>query len=202
MQRVLEDTHCYITSENIAVSSLTALGAVSGDYTIPSEILAIDEVYITSGGTIYPFDRLSRQELTYRRRVGSPTGSPTMFYATGGLNMLMLWPTPASTDTLTVYYVPVPTAMSVSSHDPSNVTYGGVPEILHDGIFWYACAKLASYDDDQTSAQGQRYLDWYDKELARFRDIQRKRGGARNARAVVNDKRRRGAYHDNSIYPR
>lgn len=201
VQRVLEDTHCYITSENVLVSSLTALGAVAGDYTLPPEILEISELYVTSGGTIYPLERVGELELIENRLVAQPTGTPSMFYAVSGANMLMMWPTPAPTDTLTIYYVPVPTALSGPTDDPAVAANGGVPQYLHEAIFFYACSRCASYDDDQTSAQGQRYRDWYDAEIKRYRTLIRKRGGKRNARAVVNGKRRHRAYHDNSIYP-
>jgi hypothetical protein len=201
VQRVLEDTHCFITSENINVSSLVALGAVTGDYTLPAEILEITEMYTTSGGTIYAFEHLSEIALIEKRRVSSPSGTPSMFYSVSGANMLMMWPTPASTDVLTVYYVPVPTALSGPTDDPSTAANGGVPQFLHEAIFLYTCSRAASYDDDQTSAQGQRYRDWYDKEIIRYKELIRKRGGDRNARAVVNEKRRRARFHDNSIYP-
>lgn len=201
VQRVLEDTHCFVTSENILVSSLVALGAVAGDYTLPAEILEITELSITSGGTTYSFERVGEIELIEMRRVSQPTGTPSIFYATTGANMLMMWPTPASTDTLTVYYVPVPTALAAPTDDPALAVNGGVPQYLHEAIIFYACSRCASSDDDQTSAQGQRYRDWYDKEITRYKTIIRKRGGSRNARAVVGGKRSHRPYHDNSIYP-
>jgi hypothetical protein len=201
VQRVLEDTHCFVTSENINVSSLSTRGAIAGDYDLPPEILEVVEIYTTSGGTIYTLERLGEVALIQKRRVSNPSGTPSMFYATSGANMLMMWPTPASTDVLTVYYVPLPTALSGPTDDPSTTTIAGVPQILHEAVFLFACSRGASYDDDQSSAQGQRYRDWYDKEIIRYKTIIRKRGGERNARAIVNDKRRRGRFHDNSIWP-
>jgi hypothetical protein len=113
----------------------------------------------------------------------------------------MFYPAPGTGGTLTVYHVPTPTALSASGDDPSVAANGGVPQILHEAIKWYACSIAASYDDDQTSAQGQRYRDWYKEEITRYREILRKRGGTRNARAVVNDKRRRRVGHTNDVYP-
>jgi len=196
VQRVLEDTHCYVKEIDY-----TGWDGTSQNYTLDAAILEIVEVQITSTGVVYPLERLSIIDLLERRRTGQPSGSPTRFYAVSGANLLMFYPAPGSTDTLTTYVVPLPTALASSTDDPSTTTFGGVPEILHEAIFLYACKKLGSYDDDQTSAQGQRYQDWYDKEITRYREILRKRGGTRNARAVVNDKRRRRLFHDNSVYP-
>lgn len=196
VQRVLEDTHCYVVQ-----ADYSGWTGTDEDYTLDTAILDIVEMQLTSTGVTYPLERLSIIDILERRRTGQPAGSPTRFYAVSGANLLMFYPAPGANDTLTVYHIPIPTALANQTDDPSNAAYGGVPEVLHEGIFLYACSKLASYDDDQTSAQGQRYRDWYDKEITRYREILRKRGGTRNARAVVNDKRRRKTYHRNDIYP-
>ena len=195
--RVLEDTHCYVKK-----TDFTGFDGTSVDYTMDSTIMEIVELQLTSVGTVYALERLSAIDLLERRRVGQPTGSPTQFYAVTGANLIMFYPAPGSSDTLSIYNVPIPTALSASGDDPSSVSLGGIPSMLHKAILYFAYSELASYDDDQTSAQGQRYRDWYDKEITRYRDILRKRGGSRNARAVVNAKRRRKPFHDNSVYPR
>lgn len=196
VQRVLEDTHCYVKE-----TDYTGWDGTSLNYTLDAAILDIVEVQLTSTGVTYPLERLSIIDILERRRTGQPSGSPTRFYAVSGANLLLFYPAPGANDTLVTYYVPVPTALSAGTDDPSTTTLGGVPTILHEAIFLYACSKLASYDDDQTSSQGQRYRDWYKEEITRYREILRKRGGTRNARAVVNEKRRRRVFHDNSIYP-
>jgi len=197
VQRVLEDTHCYVKK-----TDYTGFDGVSGDYTLDAAILDIVELYLTSSSaTRYALARVSVSELIERRRVSVASGSPTSFYAVTGDNLMMFWPGPGTGDTLSVYSVPVPTALSVATDDPSTNANGGVPQILHEAIFFYACSRCASYDDDQTSAQGQRYSDWYDKEITRYHKILREKGGDRNARAIVNEKRRRRAFHTNDIYP-
>jgi hypothetical protein len=196
VQRVLEDTHCYVKE-----TDYSGWDGTSQNYTLDATILDIVEVQLTSTGVTYPLERLSIIDLLERRRTGQTSGSPTRYYAVSGGNLLMFYPAPGTGDTLVVYNVPIPTAMSGATDDPSTNTFGGVPQILHEAVFFYACSRLASYDDDQTSAQGQRYRDWYKEEITRYREILRKRGGTRNARAVVNDKRRRLARHTNDIYP-
>jgi hypothetical protein len=196
VQRVVEENHCYVKEIDYS-----GWDGTSVNYTLDSAILEILEVTLTSTGIVYPLERLSIEDMLERRRTGQQTGSPTRFYSVQGANLLMFYPAPGTGDTLTTYVVPLPTALANPTDDPSSTSFAGVPEVLHEAIFLYAASKLASYDDDQSSAQGQRYRDWYNEELTRYKTILRKRGGTRNARAVVNDKRRRRLYHDNSIYP-
>jgi hypothetical protein len=196
VQRVLEDTHCYVKQ-----TQYTGWDGTSQDYTLDAAILEIVEVQISSSGVTHPLDRLSIIDLLERRRTGQAAGSPTRVYAVSGANLLMFYPAPGTGDTLTTTWCPSPRRCPAPPTIPSSTTFGGIPSILHRAIFYFACSELASYDDDQTSAQGQRYRDWYDKEITRYRTILRKRGGTRNARAVVNDKRRRRISHDPSTYP-
>lgn len=196
VQRVLEDTHCYVVRIDY-----NGFDGSSDDWTLDASILDIVEMYTLSSGTRYSLSRVSITDLLEKRRVGIPSGTPTQFYAVSGANLIMFWPPPGPDDTLTVYGIPIPTPLSGDTDDPSNTTYGGIPSILHRAIFYFACSELGSYDDDQSSAQGQRYRDWYTLEIARYHKIIREKGGNRNARAIVNEKRRRRAYHTNDIYP-
>jgi hypothetical protein len=196
VQKVLEDTHCYI-KETI----FSGFDGSSADYTMDSTILEIVDLYLTSQGTNYKLERLTFQDLIERRRIASPSGSPSMYYAVQGANLFSFHPAPGSSDTLTVYHVPVPTALSGSADDPSSTSLGGIPTFLHRGIFYWAASILGSYDDDQSSQQGQRYLALYAQEITRYKKMLRRRGGNRNARAVPNDVKRRRTFHTNDIYP-
>lgn len=193
---MLEDTHCYVKR-----TDYTGWDGTSTDYTLDPGILDIHELYVASAGTVYTLERLSLTSMLEKRRTGQPSGSPVQFFCVNGGNLLLFYPTIGASDTLTVYFVPVPTALANPGDDPSNNTYGGIPQILHRAIFYFACRELASYDDDQTSGQGQRYTDWYNAEITRYHKIIRERGGTRNARAIVNEKRRKRLYHTNDIYP-
>ena len=174
VQRVLEDTLCYVTP-----ATIDDFDGTSSDYTLDATILEIAVMWFSSGGTNYRLERLSIEGLVEKRRVANPTGTPTAFYALAGASTLMFWPTPGAADTLNFYYIPIPTSLSATGDDPSSTSLGGVPKILHEAIFFYACKRLASYDDDQSSAQGQRYQDWYDAEIKRYREIIRRRAGFR-----------------------
>lgn len=202
--RVLMDTGCYVTAETLTVSGLTAVSSLNGavtDYQLPTEVLEIVGMYMQTSGWNPKLDRVSVPDLIERRRMSLPSGSPTQVYAFAGANLLMFWPLPATTDVIELYYIPVPTDLSAASDDPSTLAKGGIPKQLHKAIEFWACECGASYDDDQTSAQGQRYRDAYDKEITRYKKFLRERGGLRNARAVVNGGgRRTRPFHDNSTY--
>jgi hypothetical protein len=159
-----------------------ALTAGSSDYTLPTAILDIQDLYDTSSDQDYPLERRPVEELL-RYRLNSDESSPAKIYALNGANLLMVYPTPASADTLTVYYVPRPTALSTGSDDPSSATLGGIPSEYHFGIELYAYWKAADYDDDQSSAQGTRYKEEYEQFIARMRRDLMQKGGRRLARA-------------------
>lgn len=201
--RVLIDTGCYVNAESITISTLTAVASLNGavtDYQLPVEVLEIVDMYLQTSGWNPRLDRVSIPDLVEYRRMSLPANSPTQVYALAGANLLMFWPLPSTTDVIEMYYIPVPTDLSSGTDDPSTLSLGGIPKQLHEAIFYAAAKKLASYDDDQTSAQGQRYSDWYDKEITRYHKLLRRRGGIRNQRAVPGGSNRRRPFHDNSIY--
>lgn len=193
---MLEDTECYIQE-----TQYTGFDGSSTDYTIDSGILEVKDMYLISQSINYRLERVTLDELIERKRMSTPVGQPTMFFAVNGENMLQLWPAPGTADQLMVYYVPVPTALSATGDDPSTTSLGGIPSYFHLAIIYWACARAGSYDDDASSAQGQRYVQLYQEEITRARKHMRKRGGNRNERAIPNDVKRRRAFHDNSIYP-
>jgi len=192
---VLRRTRCYV------VSSTTTLTAGQGDYTLDTDILLAMNVYLTSQGTSWPLERIPTEELLDLRHQNVSASSPVQYYAINGANMIMVYPIPSQADVLTFYHVPRPTAMSSGSHDPSNTTYGGIPTEYHKAIELYMCAEAADDDDDQSSAQGQRYRDLYEKELVRTTNGVRWKVGPYNPRARVGAHRRSNRRHDNSVYP-
>lgn len=194
VRRVLLDTMCYVTSATMSES------AGAGDYTLDSNILRVVGWQWSGTNSLYSVpQRTSVPEILRLRSAAqaSSTTYPASFYAVSGSNLLMVYPTPAAADTITIYYVPKPTEMSSASHDPSSATYGGIPVEYHDAIEFYALWRLASFADDSSSAQGERYHQLYDAEIKRIRKEVRWHGGA-PPKAVANPRRRRLAPHDPS----
>lgn len=155
---VIRRSKCVVHS---ATSSLTS---GQKDYELSTSVLAFITLDVTGAADAqnYTMERVSVDEMVKMRSTGAVAQSPAQFYALAGANKLMLYPTPAAADTLTYYYVPRPTTLSVSSDDPST---SGLPAEFHKLVEWYALAEAGDFDDDQSSAQGERYRQMYERGL-------------------------------------
>lgn len=151
---VLNRTHCYVATTTISLS------ANVGDYTLSSTILAIEDIYLTSGGANFRVRRLATTDLI-NLRLFSVTSAPIQMYALAGANLLLVYPTPIQSDTLNIYYIPRPTALSSGSDDPSDSTHGGIPSEFHYGLELYAMWKAADAFDDSSSSNGETYRRLY-----------------------------------------
>lgn len=197
--QLLMDTACYVTSQTVTPGA-------SADYTIPASVLEIVEMYPTVASVAYGMERLSVGELLQlRRNAGtSPISAPTLYYALAGHNTVLFFPTPSATDTFTMYYVPVPTALSVSSDDPSTASLGGIPVAFHKAIEYFACSEAADANDDDSSQKGLKYYQLYQEQVKKARRTLRRKGGSLMPRARVGPRGPRGLLrnvnHDNSVY--
>ena len=151
---VLRRTHVYVTS-----ATMTCTAGV-GDYNLDSNILAIEDIYSTSTGANYRLRRLSTTDLV-NLRLFSVTTSPEQMYSISGANMLMLYPAPLLADTITIYYVPRPTALASGTDDPSTLSLGGIPSEFHYGLELYMMWKAADAFDDESSSSGESYRRLY-----------------------------------------
>ena len=160
------------TRSKVSIATFT-LTSGSADYTMDTEVLSIIDVYVTSTSVDYSLTRIAVDDLlTYRRNGATVQASPARYYAYTGGNLLMFYPTPNAADTITVYYVDRPTALSASSDSPSDV-----PAEYHPLIEWYALWRAADYDDDESSKQGDRYRQWYVEGLGKMRRDLNLKGG-------------------------
>lgn len=191
---VLKRTKC-------TVQSATATPGATADYALPTTVLDLVDVYFTSGGQTYePLERVTVDELLlYRQASTTGTAGPPAKFALAGNGLVMWWPTPSATDTITYYAVVRPTALSASSDTPSSASNGGIPDEYHKAIEVYAFAEAADWADDQTSAQGQRYRDRFNELVGQIRSDLRRKGG-RPLRARVGNRLRGWRPHDRSVY--
>lgn len=185
---VLRKTNCY--TDQVTVTP----GAVS-EYTLAATVLDIVDLAVQGQNT--PPERLTNHQLrNYQRTNASSTGT-VQFYAFSGNNLLLFYPTLSASTVIDLLVVPAPTAMSSGSHDVTTATYGGIPDDYVYLVELYAKIYLGSYDDDQTSAQGQRYRDWYREGVSEARKELQRKGGHRLSRVRVGPRRRITA-HDSS----
>lgn len=155
---VLLRTHCKVLPAQISL----AVG--QGDYVLDLAILQIVDAYLGSTS----LERVRPEEIIDMRKGAGGRSS----YAVAGLNLLMLYPTPSSASVLNLYYVPRPLALSASTASPDEI----VPE-FHKAVEYYALMQAADYDDDESSEQGRRYSDEYEKWIRLIRVAMDKRGG-------------------------
>lgn len=177
-EKFLLATHCQVRSD----TSTTTSG--QGDYSLDTDILAVVTVDVTSNGEMDGMERVDAETIRRMRRSDDTSDSPPRYFAVEGSDMLMLYPTPSGSDTITFYFVPRPTALSASSDTPT-----AIPAEYHSALEFYAMWRLGSYDDDQSSAQGQRYREDYDREVNECRAANRGKGTRRLRSIRVNPRR-------------
>jgi len=193
---MLKRTHCYVKSATMATS------AGVGDYDLDSGILAIEDIYSTSSGANFRLTRKSSTDLV-NLRLFSVNSSPEQYYAVSGANLLMLYPAPLTSDTITTYYVPRPAALSGANDDPSSTLLGGIPSEFHYGLELYMMWKAASMFDDEPSSNGESYRREYlgdptappgsaqrDGFIGTMKKDLRRKGGKHLAGIVLPSKRR------------
>lgn len=162
------------TKSKVAAAT-AAITAGTADYTLDTAILRILWIQNADGYELEP----AAPDDILRRRLNA-TADVTRRYAVDGANMLLLYPTPAATSTLSIRYVPRPVTLAAGGDTPTEI-----PAEHHRAVTWYALWQGADYDDDQSSAQGARYQQLFEQELARMRARLQKKRGRRLPRAQV-----------------
>lgn len=142
-----------------------ALTANTNSYTLPAGIIRIKEMYVTYNGVQFSPVRQTNLDEILRRRVAAGGASVTQgtitHYALLGLTEFEVYPSPASADVITIYYVALPTALSADADVPI-LQEPYVSSILSDG----ACALAADFKSDP---QQQSYAQMYETGKAKFR---------------------------------
>jgi hypothetical protein len=177
VEQFLLDTHCKVSSTTISLTADTA------DFTLPSSILAIHDLDVTSSNETFGLTRTTLADIMRMRRASSTSDSPTRYYTVEG-RLMVLYPTPVG-GSITVYYVPRPAALSATASTPDEI-----PAEWHGAVAQWAFHRGADFRDDQSSAQGQRYRDEYDRWVQRCRRGERNVGGRTLPVAKVNPRRR------------
>lgn len=156
------------------VSATTTLAADEEDFTLDTDILTIIDAYVDGSTADYAMTQVLAHELLAMRRATSTTATGPLYYAVAGSNLLMVYPTPAATTTLKIYYLPRPITLSTGSASPDEI-----PVEFHKAVEFFALAEGADYDDDQSSAQGQRYREEYDRWVMKARKYLNRKGNVR-----------------------
>jgi len=187
---VLLRTSCQVRCANLTLTVGTS------NYTLPTNILRIVSTYQVSSSISYQLQEVNLDDLLALRRATAGNVSPSQYYAVAGADLFLIYPTPASADTVTFYYVPRPATLSASSDTPSEI-----PSEFHPLVEYFAFYRAATYTDDTSSQLGQQYLQRYEMLIKQMkRDIGLK-GNHRLPVASIGSQRRSIPFHDRSVYP-
>lgn len=187
---VLMRTECRIRPGTLTLAAGTA------DYTLDTSILKIYDAYVTVSGIAYWLEVATVDDILAMRRTTTANVSPAQFYAVGGSDLFMIYPTPATADTVNIYYVPRPATLSVSSDTPSEI-----PSEFQKAVEFYALREAADMSDDQSSQGGATYQVIYEQWLKRINKWVWMKGNHRLPRASVRRNRSTIPFHDRSRYP-
>ena len=185
---VMMRTDCQVRAADMSLTTGT------WKYTTDSSILKIVTAYVSTAAGDYTLERVSVQDLIEMQLASSQTVSPAQFYAFDGADYFMIYPTPASDDTVVMFYVPAPATLSASADIPTEI-----PTEYQKAIEFYALREAADFSDDGTSQMGNLYLQQYEAWIKRIKKWQNMKGSQRLPIARIRPMTSR-VYHDRSRY--
>lgn len=150
------------------------------DYAIDSDILAFEDVtYTPSEGVGVSLTQIDTWQIRDMRLPSATISTDPAYYSYEG-QTIMLYPTPrSSSDTLHMLYVPRPTALSTTAHNPSGGDYGGVPAEYHHVIESYVKWKAGEHANDKSSGNGQAWKQEFESGVVDARVAEQRKAGMR-----------------------
>lgn len=137
---VLLETHCYIQIGDVTLTSGTS------EYRIDANILAIDNGRGSTPAGIGLYEIVDIDSMIEYQSLNPVTQGWKKKIAFSN-DLMIVVPTPAAGETLRFFHVPRPTNMSSDSHDPANVTYGGINTEYHRALEYYMVWQATEYND-------------------------------------------------------
>lgn len=169
----LKETKIDIRSASLAVT------VGSGDYTLDSDILAFDSVWLepASGDQSVLMEQASVADIIKMRLLESSGVSP-IYYALKGAHLLMLHPEPTAADNLHILYVPRPASSLTATGDtPSDSGYGNIPDEFHPVLEAYVKWKACEAEEHKPSDNGLKFQSEWEIGLAKTRAAMARKNG-------------------------
>jgi hypothetical protein len=192
---VLLRTHAFVDIGEMTLISGTA------EYRLDSNILAVDDGRGANPAGIGNYKIVPLEEMIRRQSAGYVGPSARQVCAFDG-DLLIVSPTPADSATvIRFYYVPKPTVMSADSHDPSDITYGGIRTEYHRALEYYMLWQAAEDVEKTSPMRPTDYFEIFQGECKLVRDRRWAMQGRKLAPAQVGypDSRREPLRND--VYP-
>lgn len=170
----LIETRVHLVQGTIALAPGQQDYSLSGAGVAPNA-LGVTEATISSGGSSYGLERISMEELLDWRRT-SATLDRTRKFANEG-DLFMVYPTPASEDTI-IFYGPLkPTPFSSDTDDFTTNAFGGIPVQHGHALISYMRWRAGIYDERRVPHPPEQLRQFYELELSRARRRIRRMGG-------------------------
>lgn len=193
------------THINIHMGDMTLHNNVA-EYRLDSNILAVDDGRGSTPAGIGNYEIVSLEEMIRRQSTGYVTPTWRKVIAFDG-DLLIVSPTPATSEVLRFYYVPRPTTMladattTADANDPATDTYGGIPSQYHRALEYYMLWQAAEHVEKQVPLGPLNYFQLFEAECQLINDRKRQMVGRRLTRAVVGYPDARQHPTRNDVYP-
>lgn len=152
-----------VETKALVREGVMALTSGVSDYTLPVGILSFSSIWVDpANNDTVELTQVGSGEMIRRRRY-SYTGDTPSVYQLLGMDLLRVYPTPSTGDTLHVLYVPAPAPLA----NGDDLALVGVPLADHPTIEEYVSWKAADWDDDTSSKVGQAYQQGWELGLRR-----------------------------------
>lgn len=127
-----------IETEAVVSTATMSLTAGTASYTLPTQVVRIKAMYVTpvGGAQSQPMLQTTLDYILRRRQASGGVGAALGYvthYAVLGSTDIEVYPTPQSADTITIYYVGLPTALSGNTDLPSALQEPYASKVLEYG---------------------------------------------------------------------
>jgi hypothetical protein len=196
IEEVLVVTRCAIRIGDVALTPTVA------EYRLPTEILAIDDGRGSTPAGIGHYQIVTLDEMIGLQSANPVSDSYRKKVAIEG-DLMIVSPTPSTSETLRFFYVAKNTASTGDANDFTNATYGGLPRWCRLAVEYFMLWQAAEYDDKMAPIQVLEYMQLFESQCKQIRYRMRRLRDRRNPESRIGYPGRRSAYAPkNSQYPR
>ena len=190
---VLLRTHIYLQLVDCALTAGVA------EYRMDSAVLAIENQRGTTPAGQGQPEIISTAEMIARQSTNVQNAGWRRALSFEG-NLITVNPTPDTSESLRFWAVLQPSPMTDDSHDPSNLTYGGIP-VPHRQLEYYCLWQLSEDVEKTVPMRPQDYMQQFQQECKLMSDRKHHIGGRQIAPASIGYPTAKQVPQRNDTYP-